>query len=404
VGTTGDWVYQIQVETTGDISDHNPRYQFTAAVVDYQLMWFTVEVLWPNDTQDGGNQYQNLQGDLTGDPVYVNNPNQLVAIEIYPVLTNGVLTAVDNYVYVGENLNQTVPIALPSDDTISPWVGFDAQASPWAYQNDITGLPGTDPLVNFGNSASGYFRSYDPSTQGLVLDTTCTGFVTVEDSNMEYESEDCGSGSSYSICTQELESPSSGGDTLILVKTINEAGNPISGYYVGIEPVNDQWATSGYSNNLGIEFITGTDLNLTYNDEYKVYADSYGSCTFEQWGDGSGDPDYVYAQAQVLTATYFCTGEEPYITVDSVDQNGPITGYFTQLWLGSSEIATGYTPNTFGPSVFNSDDYGDTYAVYADSYGSCTFEYWQGPGNSGAYYIDVTSTTAMTITAYYDCT
>jgi hypothetical protein len=82
-----------------------------------------------------------------------------------------------------------------------------------------------------------------------------------------------------------------------------------------------------------------------------------------------------------------------------VNQNGAaITGYLTTLSSTSgSLISTGYTPETFTDVTA-----GTSYQIALESYGSCTFEDWQGTGSSGA--TTVTASGAQTLVGVYDCT
>jgi hypothetical protein len=376
---------EIQVNTTGMESTTNPDYQFTALVQNYRLIWFSVELLFPDQV------YHSLQEDVTGN-IYVNNPSAPVTVETYPVFNGDLLTELQGVVYVNGDYNQTVPITVPVHDT--NYSGYDDEANPWAYQNTLTGDPGAnnDATVNF-LAGQGYFYSWEDGS-GLKVDTACIpNMGTVEDSNMYYVNPPSCYYGEY--CTQDFEVPSSGGGSAVTVEAVDQDGNPLTGYYIQLDFTNGTQMTGNYT---AVYFDDWT----AYNSEYMVYANSYSRCTFSNWSGGGGNPDYFYSQAQVLTAVYNCSGgEEPNITVQSVNQeNQAITGYYTQLdSLSYVEIDHGYTAYTYGSSDFTA---GDGYYVYADSYGDCTFTQWST--GSTAMPLEVTAAGTQTFTAEYDCT
>jgi hypothetical protein len=90
------------------------------------------------------------------------------------------------------------------------------------------------------------------------------------------------------------------------------------------------------------------------------------------------------------------------VTVESEQEGGgQIYGYFQQLYSGTTQVATGYTTVTF--SGLGADD---SYSIYANSYGSCTFANWLiGTTNEGGnpYQFTATGSTDFTLIAVYDC-
>jgi hypothetical protein len=87
--------------------------------------------------------------------------------------------------------------------------------------------------------------------------------------------------------------------------------------------------------------------------------------------------------------------------VESVDQDGDsIPGYYAVLFAANgSQLATGFTTYTFA-SVTT----GTSYQIQLDSYGSCTFENWQGTGGSVNPLTFTQGDGPMTLVGVYDCT
>jgi hypothetical protein len=81
-----------------------------------------------------------------------------------------------------------------------------------------------------------------------------------------------------------------------------------------------------------------------------------------------------------------------------VNQNGQaITGYYIVLRTSAGKsLATGYTTKTFTGLTT-----GTSYEVELDSYGSCTFEHWQGTTNSGD--LAFTASGPQTFVGVFDC-
>jgi hypothetical protein len=84
------------------------------------------------------------------------------------------------------------------------------------------------------------------------------------------------------------------------------------------------------------------------------------------------------------------------LTVTSQDTSGnAIHGYYTALYQGGSEVASGFTPATY---TLNN---GGSYVIQADSYGNCFFQSWNNGNTSSSIKISITSNTQ--ITAIYNC-
>jgi hypothetical protein len=383
----GDYTYQIQVETGQPAEWANPYYQFVTFIQNYEIVSLKVQVIWPGYRYTGPNQ-ENLPS------AYNASGDYEVFVTSYG--SSGLTTEVQWAIYVDGEYQNSYSIDIPTSDTgDNGTFGYNDQTYAVAFENNLVGYPtdgGGDTLVNF-LSGSGYFESEGSGTLNSPFSGCGNGsWYTDEDSNIHYASISC----EYSECTQDFSVPSSGGssDSEFAVTAVAQNGSSLSGYYTVLY------------NSVGTEITDGYEPYIyqgaTYGDDYQVQADSYGSCTFQNWEDYSGNPATFPAQNQVLTAVYDCGGgggSTPYIYVQSINSEGDaITGFFIQLYHSGSEIATAYTPYEF-----SSLGGGSTYTVYANSYGSCTFLRWENDESGGGYTVTVSESTALTLTAVYSC-
>jgi hypothetical protein len=84
---------------------------------------------------------------------------------------------------------------------------------------------------------------------------------------------------------------------------LSHNGNPIYGYYTELDSASHVKIDSGYTT------FTYPAGELHNGTSYYVSADSYGSCTFTRWSDGStSDPLLVTVSDNIiLIADYTCT-------------------------------------------------------------------------------------------------
>jgi hypothetical protein len=87
----------------------------------------------------------------------------------------------------------------------------------------------------------------------------------------------------------------------IIVNSVNQLGNPITGYYTGLYDQNNNFITSGYT--------SVTFGNLIVQRTYFVYPENYAGCTFNHWQDSGSTTQerQVNANGQTLTAVYGIT-------------------------------------------------------------------------------------------------
>jgi hypothetical protein len=183
-----------------------------------------------------------------------------------------------------------------------------------------------------------------------------------------------------------------GGASTITIASDAENGTEIYGYATTL--TGNGQDDSGYT---PVQFS-----GLVSGDQYTVTVDNYGSCSFSNWSDGNTEnPRSFTVSGQTVTAIYNCGGGEssPYVKVQSQNSDGgSISGYSVQLYYDpGGEAGSGYTTVTFSLTS------GDGYEVYADSYGPCTFNHWENNDEGGGYVFTATGSTALTLTAVYDC-
>jgi hypothetical protein len=187
----------------------------------------------------------------------------------------------------------------------------------------------------------------------------------------------------------------------VSVQTYDEKTGWIFGYYVtlwqGGAMVNSCYSTCAFRVQNGVE--------------YQIAVSDYGNECFNHWeGPGQAADNtsrfqdiYYSSSTSVILDAYFTSCSSTtgpgmsQLTVTSQDSSGnALTGYYTALFQGGSEVATGYTTAHY---ALNN---GQTYTIQADSYGNCIFQSWSGGlGTSASTTISITSDT--TITAVYDC-
>jgi Spherulation-specific family 4 len=179
----------------------------------------------------------------------------------------------------------------------------------------------------------------------------------------------------------------------LLVNSVNFLGNPISGYYTQLYDSSQNSLNSGF---------TPASYTLTNGQMYQIQAANYGPCTFSHWSDGSiANPTSIsIASPTTLTAVYSgssCGPTTSTITVSTVNSHGsPISGYYIELWQNGLQIN-----HCFSSCSLTVND-GQTYQIYASSYGTETFNHWKNDGSTGAETVSVpNSGTAIELTAVY---
>jgi len=92
-----------------------------------------------------------------------------------------------------------------------------------------------------------------------------------------------------------------GGSSKVTINSIDQKGNPLSGFYIALLEGGNVIATG----------FTTTAFTASAGASYGLQADSYGNCTFSNWSDGvRGNPRWFTATGglQSFTAVYACGG------------------------------------------------------------------------------------------------
>jgi polyvinyl alcohol dehydrogenase (cytochrome) len=93
-----------------------------------------------------------------------------------------------------------------------------------------------------------------------------------------------------------------GTSSTVSVNSVDQTGKGISGYYVILKDTSTGVTKTGFTN---------TTFSTTSGQAYTLQADSYGSCTFNNWASGSTSNPLGFtatSSTQTLTAVYNCGG------------------------------------------------------------------------------------------------
>jgi hypothetical protein len=130
----------------------------------------------------------------------------------------------------------------------------------------------------------------------------------------------------------------SGGGSTVTVGSVDQNGNPLSGFYVALIEGGSVTA-SGF---------TSATLTASAGASYSLQADSYGNCTFSNWSDGvRGNPRSFTATSGTtsFTAVYNCGGG----VQESGAGSGTITIYDHRI--SASYWATCFATNCTNPTA-----------------------------------------------------
>jgi hypothetical protein len=172
----------------------------------------------------------------------------------------------------------------------------------------------------------------------------------------------------------------------VSVNSIDQNGMALFGYYAVLyDSSGDQLQTG---------FTTHT-FSTTAGQTYSLLADSFGSCTFTQWSDGSRSNPISFTASSDgtgFTAEYSCFTTASRISVFAVTSDAtPIAGYYVSLWQNGAQLQSCFSPCSFTVNG------GQTYQVLADSYASETFSHWKNDGATGLETVNVPSSAGATI-------
>jgi len=178
----------------------------------------------------------------------------------------------------------------------------------------------------------------------------------------------------------------------LTVSTVNQTGQSITGYWVGITDASGNIITTGFS----------TAQFALRPGNYFVEVGDYGGEYFNHWSDGSTNRSYpitiTSSSSTNLTAVY-CTMagcQGPSILINSTYSNSTLlTGISVMLQQNSTQIvATGSTPASFAVTS------GETYLITVEDYTNAYFYQWSDGVCSSSRSVLATSSQTI-LTAIY---
>jgi hypothetical protein len=176
----------------------------------------------------------------------------------------------------------------------------------------------------------------------------------------------------------------------VTVQSANQNGHIIGGFSTALSQ-NDSFIASGFS--------TST-FSTTAGQTYIVQANSSGNgCIFSQWSDGVANNPRSFTAVSgglTLTAVYDCATTTSSVSVNSINQGESSISGSLALEQNDTVVASGVTAAILTTTV------GQTYAIRADSYGSCTFSKWSDGVSSDSLSFNATSG-GQSFTAIYNC-
>jgi hypothetical protein len=176
---------------------------------------------------------------------------------------------------------------------------------------------------------------------------------------------------------------------MLSVKTVDEAGNTISGYYTTLSQGGSQ-VQSGFS---------PAQFSLDAGETYEVSVADYDNYVFSRWDDGSTSRTRSVSTTEPIdtttTLTAHYTSKQATLTVASVDNNSgeEISGLWTVIKKDGATLKTGYTPVSYSGSP-------GTYEVAVADYKNNEFDRWDDGSTSSTRQLAVSG--EVKVSAYYD--
>ena len=370
-GVPGTYGLQLQIHT---VQPAPSQYQQTIPVNNNQITSFNVQYLLPPPV--------NYSSQSTGS----------IGVSINPALTT---TTISQYQVYNSNGQVTglwwyVTYVAPDGSTVSQTFGFNIKsqymAVPQEFEMDVVGRDGGSPYANF-ISGSGTFTYY-----GVGLNFgTCSGqgWFTEEESNMLYSSTYNCSGN---VCSQQFYA-----NPWAVTLSASDY-NPGLGQSVQLTAsMNNQPIDENDYSGLSIQIIdqaTGAVIaSCTAGTSCATSVSESSPTTQYYLAEVVGGSGYILAQSSASAVSW---DPPPGVTINSVDQTGPISGYYTVLLQNGNVVSTGFTPVTFATNI------GQTYTVQVDNYGNCLFDHWSDTGSTDSQRT-FTATGSQAFTAVYSC-
>jgi hypothetical protein len=260
-------------------------------------------------------------------------------------------------------------LASLSADTVSAAAG-----STITFSASATG--GTSPYtwsVNYGDGSSSTLSSASSMSKTYSAAGTYSAVATAKDSS--------GRTATSSPVTIAISEASS----ILTVKTVDAAGNPLNGYYTTLSQ-GDSQVQSAFS---------PAQFSLAAGQTYQVSVSDYGDYAFSRWDDGSTARTKTISidSPTPLIAHYITARSEVELTVRTAGLYGsPITGLWTVIEDSGSTI-TGFSPVKYQAQS------GNRYTVTVADYGNYVFDHWENGSKDRSR--SVTPDDDMVITAFY---
>lgn len=269
------------------------------------------------------------------------NTTDPVAISI---TTRTTITAI----YTGSNCGNQTTTTSTSTSSLSTSTSTTSSSSSLSSSSNSTTSSTSTSSSSFSSSSNS--TTSTTSTSSSSSNSSATTSISTSSSSTS-------SSSSSTIFTTTSTSSVSTGPPVTVSFEIAQFDLPISGT---IEVLN------------GNTVVSSGPVSIWAGDVYQFGSPSTTTT--------STTKTTTVTSTLTTTSSTTSTSSTSNLIVDSENTLGnAITGYYTVLYSSTgSVLSTQFTPATY---TLNN---GATYSIRADSYGSCTFAYWQGGGLSGS--------------------
>ena len=288
-------------------------------------------------------------------------------------------------------ISNTATLSLSSDRALTAHYNNGATTSPLSaslradtssaaagttitFRASATG--GTSPYtwsVNFGDGSSSTLSSTSSISKKYSAAGTYSAMAAVKDS------------SGRTATSSPLSIAISKAPSILTIKTVDSAGNPLSGYYTTLLREGSQ-AQSAFS---------PAQFSLAAGQTYQVSVSDYGDYAFSRWDDGSTSRTKTVSinSPTTLTAHYSTASSEVELVVRTAGLYGsPISGLWTVI-DDSGSTTTGFSPVKYKAQA------GNRYIVTVGDYRNYVFDHWENGSKDRTR--SVTPYDDKVITAFY---
>jgi hypothetical protein len=208
----------------------------------------------------------------------------------------------------------------PSTYTLNNGVGYQIEADGYgpctfSYWSG-GGFTGStqDPAPISINGPTTIYAVYSGSSCGSQTSSTTTSSSTTTPATTTSTTRTTSTRSTTSTTTATASSPPtttsttttpsvSGGPVSLIVESVDQNGNSITGYYATLRSSSGKQISTGYTDT--------TFTNVNAGTEYQIELDGYGSCQFQYWqGTGSTTDPLPFTQpngALTVVGVYDCS-------------------------------------------------------------------------------------------------